>query len=332
MHDFKFKDAGIDLSPFYAHDYPDRPQSAACAYLTHQNFKRVRTLHDYLPRLIAGTRRYQGSLTHACVEILNNPKPSKEEASAKSEEIEGRLTELIEADFNDPDFSVEGDILGGWHVFDLACANASDKFDSFAFMSAVLNSMVLGAWGAVEVCLDALWRDAVNEYPEYLAALVGGPNRMASFIEARNQGANWSPPADRDALTPFLPNSSDPATDLLDDFKKNGLGFSSLKAARNTYSRAFAKNFSDIDAALCDPCIDALALVRNLIAHKDGVIDSRFMEQSRFINALGPIRALGDQATFIVDGEFVRKLIEPVIPWAVTTINAVHKWMKNNKP
>jgi len=231
MHDFQFKEAGLDLSPFYDYVYPDRPQSAVCALVTHQNFKRVRTLHDYLPRLISGTRRYQGSLTQACVEILNNPKPSKEEHATKSEEIELRLTELIEADFADPDFSVDGDIIGGWHVFDLACNNAPDKFDGVAFMSAVLNSMILGAWGAVEVCLDMLWRDAVNEYPEYLAALVGGLNRMASFIEARNQRANWSPPADRDASTPFVPNGLDPATDLLDDFKKNGLGFNSLRAA-----------------------------------------------------------------------------------------------------
>jgi len=56
------------------------------------------------------------------------------------------------------------------------------------------------------------------------------------------------------------------------------------------------------------------------------------MEQSKFITELDPIRALGVEGTFIIDGEVVRAIIKPVIPWAVTTINAVHQWMKNNKP
>ncbi len=128
--------------------------------------------------------------------------------------------------------------------------------DSRAYMTAVLNSMIIGAWGAVEVCLLTLWRDAVNEYPEYLAELIGGPNRMDSYIAARNQGIKWVSPSDRQVTNPATAHASiqDPATTLLDDFKSTKVGFSSLKTIRMTYSKSFAKDFSAIDASLCDPC------------------------------------------------------------------------------
>jgi hypothetical protein len=86
--------------------------------------------------------------------------------------------------------------------------------------------------------------------------------------------------------------------------------FSSLEGIREAYSLAFSDEIKKarpgkIDEVLADHGLEATAFVRNLLVHKGGVVDTRFLEESEGVPIV-PRLALGDK--LLLDSDLVKSL------------------------
>ena len=105
------------------------------------------------------------------------------------------------------------------------------------------------------------------------------------------------------------------------------LGFASRERIRNTYPFVFKSYNSEITRPLVSTDIDALALVRNVLVHKAGVIDQMFMDGSAMVPQLASFRSLGLGTEIQITGPWVRTLVDPVIPIGYDLLNAVDSWI-----
>lgn len=119
----------------------------------------------------------------------------------------------------------------------------------------------------------------------------------------------------------------------------NGLGFISRKKTRDTYEFVFPIDNVKIKDILHSPHIDALALVRNVLVHKAGRIDGKFMDgmtgapikpgapSTPPLPALSYFKNLAVRKKLLITGGSVRKLIDPVIPLGYDLIDAIENWI-----
>ena len=62
--------------------------------------------------------------------------------------------------------------------------------------------------------------------------------------------------------------------------QREQLELDSLKGIREAYSRAFDKPFEkDIDESLADRDLDTLQAVRNLLVHRAGIADQKYLDR-----------------------------------------------------
>jgi hypothetical protein len=119
----------------------------------------------------------------------------------------------------------------------------------------------------------------------------------------------------------------------------NSLGFISRKKTRDTYEFVFPIDNTKIKDILYSPHIDALALVRNVLIHKAGIIDSKFLDamtgapikpgapSTPPLPALSYFGNLGLRKKLLITGESVRKLLDPAIPLGYALIDAIENWI-----
>lgn len=105
------------------------------------------------------------------------------------------------------------------------------------------------------------------------------------------------------------------------------LGFISRKRIRNTYKFLFKTDNAKVVSTLDSKTIDALALVRNVLVHKAGIIDKVFFDDSKDVPVLVPLRALGEGKEILLTGKRVRDLIDPAIPVGFELLNSVDDWL-----
>ena len=82
--------------------------------------------------------------------------------------------------------------------------------------------------------------------------------------------------------------------------------------------------------AIEQPSLDALALIRNMLAHNNGVIDREFMDKSGKLPQLANLCSKGEGAIIQVDGIMVRDLVAPVISTAGMLLTAVDAWLTSH--
>lgn len=111
------------------------------------------------------------------------------------------------------------------------------------------------------------------------------------------------------------------------EWRKNQLGFTSRKKIRDTYAFVFSTDNDKIKSVLASTSIDAIALIRNVLIHKDGVIDKVFMDGSKSVPQLSHFRSLGKDADVLITGTWVRALVDPVIPMGYELLNTVDDWL-----
>ena len=86
-------------------------------------------------------------------------------------------------------------------------------------------------------------------------------------------------------------------------------GFRSLHKVRSLYGYTFRVNEADIFNVLNDNRIDALALVRNILVHTDGVIDEEFDERRKTVAALSCFTQTVRGDTIQLTGNIVYSLV-----------------------
>lgn len=203
-------------------------------------------------------------------------------------------------------------------------------------------SQVLGAWTTFETLAGDLWTEAINARPRGLAELTGWSKRI---VEKAGSSGDRRDLRDEGAFGGGLDVAESKRIDLSDIHRitrgsydiRNKIGdllrprfkFTTLAGIRKAYSVAFSEKEKKarpdaIDAALADQSLDALAAVRNLIAHKAGVADDDYIKDAvRIPKAPRPER--GQQLQ--LDGDLCYSLIEPVMTRCFDLLTGVDKWL-----
>jgi hypothetical protein len=223
-------------------------------------------------------------------------------------------------------------------------------------MEAIFAAQVVFVWTAFETLVGDLWVAAVDALPFPLATLTGAQNRIDNAFgkRLRESGAAVDVPPPPKPESESTPDDDDR---LCQDANKGvSLGivhkltrgtfnmsgamgrllaatervqFTSLDNIRGAYSLAFSEKLkgastSKIDAALSHPALNALSAVRNVIVHRAGVVDEDYLENAKSAPD-APQLKLKDK--LLLDGNIVRKLIEPTTLCGQELIGAVDAWM-----
>jgi hypothetical protein len=103
-----------------------------------------------------------------------------------------------------------------------------------------------------------------------------------------------------------------------------GFKFQSLRGIREAYRAAFVTDGERVNGALSDAALSKLSFVRNLLVHKSGVVDQKFLDDAASISWL-----VSDEINnkISLDGARVRDLINPVIQRTEELILAVDEWL-----
>lgn len=176
-------------------------------------------------------------------------------------------------------------------------------------IDATLAAMLSDAWSAFEICVGDLWVDAVNRCPAILGENAAQQktvpiDKLAEFgYDLRNQ------------LGTFLV-----ATGRYE--------FSSLKKSQLAYEAAFTFGA----AGIADPfqpfdTLDAISHVRNVFAHRSGIVDRRSLQAVRRIPSLEGIE-VGDRIA--LTGPIVRDCISRMVLAAIRAYTSVQGWFVGN--
>jgi len=218
-------------------------------------------------------------------------------------------------------------------------------------LDALFSSFVVGSWTAVETMIGDLWEATLNARPDGLVGLQGNPKRLV--------GKKWkdqtAPPEpdhldDETAETDEIPkkNANAPGSDRspisisLNDLVahrldiRNKMGtilartrynFSVLDNARLAYGEAFWKNSGKIDTAIMDRSFDKLNHVRNLLVHKAGFADQKYLDSAKSMQL--PLAEVGLKIP--LDGETAVKLVRPAFLAGSELVGAVDAWLETRK-
>jgi hypothetical protein len=211
---------------------------------------------------------------------------------------------------------------------------------AYLAVEGLLSSMVLGTWTAFETLAGDLWDEALNVAPKRLAMLGGDARRIEQKTGSRMkkrqdpvaqaneaaEGENEDEIPDRAVSLKLMHRLSGGKFNLsrsMGTLQREELEFDSLKGIRAAYSRAFYKPISaDIDESLSDRHLDAVQLVRNLLAHRAGIADQTYEDRAK---KLPVIPRLKKNERLNLTGALVADLMKPVIQMSIRLISGVDK-------
>jgi hypothetical protein len=113
------------------------------------------------------------------------------------------------------------------------------------------------------------------------------------------------------------------------DVLRSRCNFTTLAGIRAAYSVAFSDKekrarTEQIDAALSDRGLDALCIVRNVIVHRAGIADDKYVTDLAIAPGAPKVRT-GESLK--LDGAQVKSLVEPVIRSARKLLRAADVWL-----
>lgn len=184
------------------------------------------------------------------------------------------------------------------------------KFPCKGGLEATLSSSLIHASAAMEVCLGEVWH-AAN-------ALLDLKGRHAPAESERLRIYHLA--QDQRGVPRERPKGG--------GLQKN---FSSLGGARGQYGVAFWRDSSEVDKAMASYDLDALALVRNLLVHRNGVPDDKFRAQAKGIPILDAFASLSSPRKIVIDGELVSNLLTLSMRAVKDVVLAIDRWLQNNK-
>ena len=200
---------------------------------------------------------------------------------------------------------------------------------------AVFDSHIIGTWIAFETLAGDLWEKALNVHPSILATLKGANKRISkaantAYSKGRKE-TNQETDVERTitlsglerATKGFTGNYGGMGTVL----REEGQGqFASLYNIRASYSRAFSKDYDELDMVLKDTCFDALAVVRNVLVHKAGIVDKEYIDNSKGLAV--PQGVFGEPIE--LDGEITFCLTRAVVDKCAELMKAVDAWLEEH--
>ncbi len=199
-------------------------------------------------------------------------------------------------------------------------------------VDALLASVVIGMWTAFEVLATDMWEEAVNSHPVVLSLLKGEQNRITKGIGSpltKSEKADAEISKDKPAILlediHHLTKQTFNLSGCMGTILKRRFPFQTLSGIRVAYSKAFAEHSKRVDTAIGSLALDALAITRNLLVHRGGIIDQKYFSQQKTLS-LAPFGEI--KARLNLDGSSVRTLIDAVIKASVELIEAMDEWLK----
>jgi hypothetical protein len=246
--------------------------------------------------------------SQACVEILGRPVFDSSRDAEHAAKLNSRLAELLRAREDtkpdDPRNLMQSDYI--FHVVSTADGTVRTAFE------AILSTMLLDTWMAYESLSTDLWINAVNLRPKAL---------VRNFTKAQSKGSQ---------------EKSVPITALMDrDFNVQAcmgrflhdtgkVDFSSLRNTQMEYRRAFG---DDADDVFNDERLRILELIRNLLAHRGGIVDEQFVRDTRDTKELDQ---LASGQPLKIDVPMVRKFVGAGVTRAVRVLRYVETWLNEH--
>jgi hypothetical protein len=192
---------------------------------------------------------------------------------------------------------------------------------------AVLGGMIVGCWTAFETLAADLWKAALNIHPTVLAALTGRwhkPSKMDpdQLIEDDSEQIE----SKTVKLNDLQMHNYD-VSKIMGNIHRNRFKWGVLEGIRTAYSSAFSKDFTDIQTAIEDRSLDALAAARNVLVHKAGIVDVEFNRKCKgwpaFANAV-------PNTSLMLDGFIVRDLLSEALQQTINLLKGVDLWLDSH--
>jgi hypothetical protein len=186
---------------------------------------------------------------------------------------------------------------------------------------AILVSMVLLSWAAFESLAGDLWVAAVDLRPKLADSII---NARRDQNGNQQKGAD-SKKVDFAVLKDFNYNLTGRLGSFLRHVEK--VDFDNLEKICHAYDTAFGEEAEAVTTK--NPYrsdLRALELVRNVWAHRAGIVDDQMCNSWKGITIDLPNKG----SEFIVDGAVARQLIDAAICSADSLIRFVDAWLVNN--
>ena len=102
--------------------------------------------------------------------------------------------------------------------------------------------------------------------------------------------------------------------------------FRGLKSLNAAFVKLFCRD-SRIQNVVGSKEIKAVAVLRHLLVHKNGIIDRRFLEQCSEHPVVTDFAMFKEQQEVLINGEMVRSLVDPALRHGFELIRLVDDWM-----
>jgi hypothetical protein len=180
-----------------------------------------------------------------------------------------------------------------------------ERNPSFAtWLRALEQSSAMAAWSAFESLAADVWTFAVNSRPDLFAI-----EMLRAFNESLPEGVS-----SRSIAIGVAARHNFDLRNCIGDIVARGIDFTSLSDIKKAYTAAF--NIDEETRSLLDSNeLKQLVLVRNLIAHRSGVVDVQFKEKTKWDVEVG--------TELQIDIDLATKLIKTVTAAGILLVTAV---------
>jgi len=198
---------------------------------------------------------------------------------------------------------------GSYHLNVIIDANQKESWEA---VQATLAAMLMGLWTAFESLAQDTWITAVNLHPKPLA------DRVLKALDREDQQKFLSGKMVSDAEYDLRNCMGD----IL--LRKGAVDFQRLKSIQRAYEMSFANEFEPIFSQYY-AALEELESIRNLFAHKGGVVDERFKSKMK-----NPTK-LEVGHIYCVTGEYVAKQANIVSKCSTELVTGVDDWLEKNQ-
>ncbi len=286
-----------------------KPPTVKAARAFRMNLLRIHESHQAVRRLTRLAARCQGWYTRAVYEVTGKfvitPDEQKTHVKAITKRFQKLRDEQEDGSHWNRYYECRAEEEALW---DLTKVWKMDVPAETGF-AAQRESMVMGVWTAIEICLGDLWKEVQVKNQQDFAKPEGAYLRI---VDAADLSRRYTP------KKPYTPK------------KLKHASFASLLGIRGAYSLAFSKDFAQLDEALADLRFEALAAVRNVLVHSAGEKDQKWKENSENVPQLQAWTSSSSKHVR-VDGPQTNKLIADAIEATVSVLKAVNVWAITHK-
>ncbi len=175
----------------------------------------------------------------------------------------------------------------------------------------LLSAMLLDLWASVEALLEDTWVTAVNLAPNPLASNILG-NEKTFPVQALK--------------TASFDVSKIMGTLLL---RHNKADMNSISGIKSAYVTAFSDQNPDDIFQAYDPDISHLEAIRNLFAHRSGIIDQKFMDRAKNSTIIRDL-VVGERLK--LNGKIVSFYTGKCVDFAANIFVFVDRWLYARTP